>query len=246
MERNYSKINKNFSYLAAVSLGIVTLAQLITLVIHGVHYIGLCADGVTDGLRQLLSCLINFPALLLQVPIIAVLLIRKKHWIAGIAFLLPVLYDFLILYPVQIICQGSYSFFHIISSYLTYVLQMLPMVLFYGAVATACCTKGLFPGKKWGFLLLLQAAGLYISVLLSDFVSTLLLVLFKWIATGQMPQLLHILRTITSSASYLFPTMVLNIPVILIALAFFLPDKEIPVQKEVIQEIEESKNDTEI
>lgn len=241
MERNYGKTNRLFSYLAASALGVALLAQLIMLVMTGISYIGLYNDGVKDSLRLMLSSLIGLPALLLQVFTGIMLLVRKKNWLSAIVFALPVLYALLIENPVQILCQGNYSLLHILSSFLTYALRSVPLVLFYAAVVIACCTKGAFPGKKWGILLLLLAAALYVSNLAADFVLTSLLSLFKWIFAGVPIQWSVFQGHLMGSIRSLLPSMLLNIPIPLTALAFFLPCKETPAPVEEPTEEEETE-----
>ncbi len=237
MERNFGKTNRLFSYLAAGTLGVVLIAQLIGLITTGISYIGLYADGLKDSLRLMLSSLAELPALLLQVAVVVVLLVRRKNWISAILFALPVLYILLIKNPVQILCQGNYSGIHILSSFLTYALQSVPLVLFYAAVVIACCTKGVFPGKKWGILLLLLAAALFVSNLAADFVLTALLSVFNWIFAGVAIQWSVFQRHLMGSISSLLPSMLLNLPILLMALAFFLPCKEMPVAVEAPAEI---------
>lgn len=169
MIENPTKFNKMAAFFAAIAGALVVLN---TMTSGFFRLIGTFEDieyyfkNFGNLIAQLISISANFLSLVSAVAVVLVLLRGKKDLIAAIALVLEVAVAILIYLPVYFfnviegLAKGNFSFATFVEVML-YLVSLLGLIVFRGALAYICFTKGKFPGEKLSWLPI-AALGLFV------------------------------------------------------------------------------------
>lgn len=169
MIQNPAKFNKMAAFFAAVACALVALNTLCNgffSLINFFENIKYYIKDFGDLITQLIYISGDFLSLVSAVAVVLVLLRGKKDLIAAIALVLDVAVAILIYLPVyffnviEVLAEGDFSFATFVEVML-YLVSLLGLIVFRGALAYICFTKGKFPGEKLSWLPI-AALGLFV------------------------------------------------------------------------------------
>lgn len=169
MIENPTKFNKMAAFFAAIAGALVVLNTMTNgffRLIGTFEDIEYYFENFGDLITQLIYISGDFLSLVSAVAVVLVLLRGKKDLIAAIALVLEVAVAILIYLPVYFfnviegLAEGNFSFATFVEVML-YLVSLLGLIVFRGALAYICFTKGKFPGEKLSWLPI-AALGLFV------------------------------------------------------------------------------------
>ena len=169
MIENPTKFNKMAAFFAAIAGALVVLNTMTNgffRLIGTFEDIEYYFENFGDLITQLIYISGDFLSLVSAVAVVLVLLRGKKDLITAIALVLEVAVAILIYLPVyffnviEVLAEGDFSFATFVEVML-YLVSLLGLIVFRGALAYICFTKGKFPGEKLSWLPI-AAAGLFV------------------------------------------------------------------------------------
>ncbi len=222
MTLTYDKTNKALSAAAVAAilmLGLIDLCDNISSIAY-----------MMIRYRDIWRILPNMANLLyyvfwLGIPV--ALLVGRKNILTAFAFVLPIIYT-LVLQPlvsdilIPVVLQGrGLDLTNLLLSYLVEFVFTVPMAIFFLAIIISCFTKGKVFGEKAGIVLLLLGILAYLTAVIAPFCSFILTNLIRGGELGRLLRMYFIgtqidIAVVVRSATY-----------ILIALAFWRPNKEL-------------------
>lgn len=227
MIQNPAKFNKMAAFFAAVACALVALNTLCNGFFRLINFfenIKYYIKDFGDLISQLIYISGDFLNLVSAVAVVLVLLRGKKDLIAAIALVLDVAVAILVHLPVVIfdafsdLVEFGFSFSTLL--YLAvYFIGLLGLIVFRGALAYSCFTKGKFPGEKLSWLPI-AAAGLFV-------ITTFL----NQIQPGHVLQVLQYNGLLYALRTCLFPsfssiTVMELIAAVFLGFAFWIPCTE--------------------
>lgn len=169
MIENPTKFNKMAAFFAAIAGALVVLNTMTNgffRLIGTFEDIEYYFENFGDLITQLIYISGDFLSLVSAVAVVLVLLRGKKDLITAIALVLEVAVAILIYLPVyffnviEVLAEGDFSFATFVEVML-YLVSLLGLIVFRGALAYICFTKGKFPGEKLSWLPI-AALGLFV------------------------------------------------------------------------------------
>lgn len=169
MIENPTKFNKMAAFFAAIAGALVvlnTMSNGFFRLIGTFEDIEYYFENFGDLITQLIYISGDFLSLVSAVAVVLVLLRGKKDLITAIALVLEVAVAILIYLPVyffnviEVLAEGDFSF-ATFAEVMLYLVSLLGLIVFRGALAYSCFTKGKFPGEKLSWLPI-AAMGLFV------------------------------------------------------------------------------------
>ena len=243
MKLTYDKTNKTLSLIAVTVFLTVNLISIFFNLSNVGSYILSGSDGL---LRTGIFNLTGLLSYLFQIGIVVALILRKKNGLAAVCFALPWVYS-LFISPIRthfilpLLLKESIDVVNVVLEMTQATLFLIPSFLFYLAIIISCFTKGKLFGEKAGIVILVLGVLAYLNAVTQPvtqyFVSSVVdaIRFSRELYIGEFFEGLfrygHINCTVLLTAS----------PLLLIALAFFLPNKEL-LPEEAENTINEEEN----